>query len=94
MNNNLVEQAARGTEAQRHEELPSSAGLEVGELSQAVGKYALLQAQVGVKIASHIIGISDELHSTQKEVESLRARMDRLDKDLAPRKRTPQSSSQ
>jgi|HubBroStandDraft_6_1064221.scaffolds.fasta_scaffold206189_2 hypothetical protein len=93
MNNNLVEQAGNGTEVQRQEDLPSGAGPAVGELSQAVGKYALLQAQVGVKIAAHIIGISDELRSTQNEVESLRARMDKLDRDLAPRKRTPQNSS-
>jgi hypothetical protein len=92
MNNNGVEQSRRGTEAQG-QELPSSAGPAVGELSQAVGKYALLQSQVGVKIASHLIGIGDELHSTQKEVESLRARIDKLDRELAPRKRTTGNSS-
>jgi hypothetical protein len=92
MNNNMVEQSRRGTEAQG-QELPSSTGPAVGELSQAVGKYALLQSQVGVKIASHLIGIGDELHSTQKEVESLRARIDKLDRELAPRKRTTANSS-
>jgi hypothetical protein len=92
MNNNVVEQSGRGTEAQG-QELPSSTGPAVGELSQAVGKYALLQSQVGVKIASHLIGIGDELHSTQKEVESLRARIDKLDRELAPRKRTTANSS-
>lgn len=92
MNNNMVEQSRRGTELQG-KELPSSTGPAVGELSQAVGKYALLQSQVGVKIASHLIGIGDELHSTQKEVESLRARIDKLDLELAPRKRTTGNSS-
>ena len=92
MNNNMVEQSRRGTEAQG-QELPSGTGPAVGELSQAVGKYALLQSQVGVKIASHLIGIGDELHSTQKEVESLRARIDKLDLELAPRKRATGNSS-
>jgi hypothetical protein len=92
MNDNLVEQSGRGTEAQG-QELPSSAGPSVRELSEAVGKYALLQSQVGVKIASHLIGIADELQATQKEVESLRARIDKLDRELAPRTRTAGNSS-
>ena len=93
MNDNLVEQARRGTEAQNQEELSSGAGPAVGELSQAVGEHALLQAQVDVKVASHLIGIVDELQSTQKEVEALRTRMDELERDLAPRKRAARNSS-
>jgi hypothetical protein len=90
MNNNLAEQSGPGIEAQGQEP-PFSVGPAVGELSQAVGKHALLQAQVGAKIASHLIGISDELRLAQKEVESLRARTDKL--ELALGKRTPHKSS-
>lgn len=73
MNNNLGEQAARARAV-------------TNQLSQAVGKYALTQAQVDGRITSHLIEIGVEL-------ESLGARVEKLERALAPRKKATRSGA-
>ena len=82
MDNNVAEQAGRGTKVPNQEGLTSSAGgrTATGELSQAVGRYALTQGQVDARITSHLIEIS-------VEVQSLGARVEKLERALAPRKK-------
>ena len=100
MNYNLVEQVGSGTAAQKQKESPSGETLTVEELSQAVGKHALLQAEVDQTIASHIIAIREELRSTKDEVQSLREQMEHLIRSLThaldgtrgPQTRAPQTN--
>lgn len=82
VNNNGAEQAGRGTKAPNQAALPSSAGARTtrDQLSQAVGRYALTQSQIDAKVASHLIEIS-------VEVQSLGARVEKLERALAPRKK-------
>ena len=88
MNNNLGEQAVRGTKTPNQEELSSSARARAvtSELSQAVGKYALTQTQVDARITSHLIEIGVEL-------ESLGARVEKLERAIAPRKKATRSGA-
>jgi hypothetical protein len=85
MNNNLAEQAGRGTKAPNGE-LASSGGARVvtSELSQSVGKYALTQTQVDARFTSHLIEIS-------VEVEALGARVEKLERAIAPGKKAARS---
>jgi tetratricopeptide (TPR) repeat protein len=59
-------------------DFPSPETLTVEELSQAVGKHALLQVEINQKIASHIVAMREEFRSAMNEVQALRAQMDQL----------------
>jgi hypothetical protein len=82
MNYNVMEQMNGGTATPTQMGFPSRETLTVEELSQAVGKHALLQVEVDKKIALHIVAMREELRSTKNEVESLRAQMDQLIRGL------------
>jgi hypothetical protein len=100
MNYNLTEQAGSRTAAQKQKDFPSPETLTVEELSQAVGKHALLQVEVDQKIASHIVAMREEFRSAMSEVQALRAQMDQLVRGLTdavnstrgPQIRIPQSN--
>ncbi len=87
MSNNLGGQTRRGTKALNQQELLSTARAKAvtSQLSQAVGKYALTQSQVDARITSHLIEIGVEL-------ESLGARVEKLEHALAPRKKTTRAA--
>jgi tetratricopeptide (TPR) repeat protein len=80
---------------------PSPESLTVEELSQAVGRHALLQVEIDQKIASHIVAMREEFRSTMNEVQALRAQMDQLVRGLAdavnstrgPQIRAPQTNA-
>jgi tetratricopeptide (TPR) repeat protein len=81
-------------------DFPSPETLTVEELSQAVGRHALLQVEIDQKIASHIVAMREEFRSTMNEVQALRAQMDQMVRGLAdavnsargPQIRAPQSN--
>jgi hypothetical protein len=79
MNKNGAGQAGRGTKVPNQAGLPSSAGAR-DQFSQAVGRYALTSSQIDARITSHLIEIS-------VEVQSLGARVEKLERALAPRKK-------
>lgn len=83
MKEKSTEQSGSGTAAQKQKEAPSAGKVTVEELSQAVGKTALLQVEVDGKIVSHIIAMHDELRSTRKDIQFLRSQLDQLINALA-----------
>jgi hypothetical protein len=83
MKERLTEQSGNGTAAQKQKELPSPGKLTVEELSQAVGKTALLQVEVDGKIVSHIIAMHEELRSARNDIQFLRSQLDQLIDALA-----------
>ena len=100
MNYNLAERVGSGTVTQKQKDFPSPEALTVEELSQAVGKHALLQVEVDQKIASHIVAMREDFRSTMNEVQALRAQMDQLVRGLTdavnstrgPQIRAPQTN--
>jgi tetratricopeptide (TPR) repeat protein len=81
-------------------DFPSPETMTIEELSQAVGKHALLQVEIDQKIASHIVAMREEFRSTMNEVQALRAQMDQLVRGLTdavnstcgPQIRAPQTN--